>query len=98
MKLTKVMKARAKFLYNKWKDEGEGYGSIVGSCYSVLVYISLPKGHKAIDKDDENYNPDVNGGLTFSDGNVFGWDYGHFQNDMNVEEHIKNAIKYFKAL
>lgn len=110
MEKTKDMKEREECLGNKWKDEGEGYFSIVGSSAAgvmsamartgggsgCVAYIALPKGHKDIGKSYDDLDPEVNGGLTFGEGNVFGWDYAHFQNVGSPQEHIKNALKYFR--
>ena len=106
---TEVMKDRATHLGNEWKDEGEGYCSLiggrsvgmmamsmVGGGSGTVAYIALPKGHKDIGKSYDDLQPDVNGGLTFGSGNVFGWDYAHTFNHGSPKEHIKNALKYFK--
>ena len=61
-----------------------------------LIYIQLPKGHPDINKKYDNLEPDVNGGLTYSYGPLFGWDYCHAYNEGTPIEDIKNAIKYFK--
>lgn len=81
----------------KWKDEGSGYFSLIGHFFGVVAYIALPKGHPDIGKDYDELSPEVNGGLTFGVDNVFGWDYAHFQNSGTPEEHIKNALEYFKG-
>lgn len=109
---TKVMKEREKTLGVKWKDEGNGYFSLVGKNPSPgmaiamsfvdggsgeLAYIALPQGHPDIGKSYDDLEPDVNGGLTFAEGNVFGWDYAHVYNSGTPEQHIKNALKYFKS-
>ncbi len=99
MGLTKEMKEREESLGVKWKDEGNGYASLIGknSHLSILLaYIALPEGHPDIDQTYDGLNPDVNGGLTFGDGNVFGWDYGHYINQGTPEGDIKSALKYFK--
>lgn len=103
MRLTKAMEEREKATGNKWKDEGEGYYSLIGMFYGKVAYIALPKGHRDIGKDyDEictektNYGPNVNGGLTFSDENVFGWDYAHAFNSSTPENDIPKALKWFK--
>lgn len=81
---------------NKWKNEGEGYYSQTNHGFALCAYIKLPEGHEAIGMGYDSFNPDVNGGLTFGEDNVFGWDYAHAYNDMNVGTHIANAIQYFK--
>lgn len=97
--LTKAMSARVTFLCTEWKDEGDGFYSLIGQNPILgfpLVYIALPKGHPDIDKDYDKLDVEVNGGLTFGDDNVFGWDYGHFQNPGIPKKDIKNALKFFK--
>lgn len=96
--LTDAMKERTKFLGSKWTDEGDGYASLVGSYMSTLAYIAVPAGHPAIDDHYDDHDPEVNGGLTFSEGNVFGWDYAHAYNDGSPETDIPVALAYFRAL
>lgn len=95
-KKTGPMIDREKVTGKKWEDEGDGYASLQGVFYAVVCYISLPKGHPDIDKGYDELSPDVNGGLTFANGNVFGWDYGHAFNPGTPSEDIKSALKYFK--
>ncbi len=98
MKKTKLMKEREQAVGSEWKDEGDGYFSMTGSGFSGdVAYIALPKGHPDIEKGYDDLNPEVNGGLTFGDENIFGWDYGHCSNYGTPEEHIKNALDYFRA-
>lgn len=97
---TKAMKEREECLGVKWKDERDGYFSLI--CVSPtglgnVAYIALPKGHPDIGRDHNELSPEVNGGLTFGEGNVFGWDYMHYQNFGTPEGDIKKAIKYFKS-
>lgn len=97
MILTKAMKEIRKRLGFEWRDEGEGYRSFNAG---DLAYISLPKGHKDIGKDydsEDFYELVVNGGLTYCDNNVFGWDYKHYENSGTPETDIKRAIKFFKS-
>lgn len=95
--LTEEMKDRVGWLSDsKLKDEGNGYFSIYDLMNHKVAYIQLPKDHPDIGKDYDDFNPDVNGGLTYSKGPVFGWDYNHYHNDLNVEGHIKNALEYFR--
>ena len=97
MTKTEVMLEREKLLRVKWRDEGDGYFSLTGyGRFSAVAYVALPKGHIDIGKKYDDLEPDVNGGLTFGEDNVFGWDYSHFQNFGTPNEHIKNAIEYFK--
>jgi hypothetical protein len=100
--ITKEMQERADVTGGTWNHEGNGYFSLIGSgMMGQVAYISLPKGHKLIGKDYDaveeiNDGVNVNGGLTYGNGNIFGWDYAHASNDMNIAQHIKNAIKFFK--
>lgn len=102
MKITKAMKERANVVGGIWKDEGNGFASLVGHNpemfmgNSPLAYIKLPEDHPDAKKHYDDLNPDVNGGLTFGRDLIFGWDYAHNQNDFNVDKHIKNALRYFK--
>ena len=109
IKMNKEMKKREEYLGNKWKDEGDGYFSLVGKSEAGMIamafigsgsgevaYIALPEGHPDIGKGYDDLNPKVNGGLTFSQGNVFGWDYAHAYNYGTPTKDIKNAINYFK--
>lgn len=81
---------------------GDGYWSLTGyTSMAQVAYICLPKKHPDVGKDyydimDEDGGPDVNGGFTYSEGPVFGWDYAHAFNDMNIDKHVRNAIKFFK--
>ena len=112
MKMTEEMRERERTLNVDWEDEGEGYASMktynrnmvsamlitgIGIGSGGLVYIALPEGHPDIDGDYDELDPDVNGGLTFGSGNVFGWDYSHLENLGSPEEDLKNALEYFKA-
>jgi hypothetical protein len=100
--LTKAMKERAELLNAEWKDEGDGYFSLIGELHisfcgsHALAYIALPKGHPCIGKPYDDFSVDVNGGLTFGERNVFGWDYGHAYNDFDIPQHIANALSFFK--
>jgi hypothetical protein len=97
-RLTKAMINRADCLCEDWKDEGQNYFSLVGSTPHgrVVAYIALPKKHPDCNKHYHSFVPDVNGGLTYSDDNVYGWDYSHYTNDFDTAKHIKNALKYFR--
>ena len=98
MEYTKEMKERTETLGADWKDEGDGYYSLLGSTdFGFLVcYIAIPISHRLVGTEFDELDVDVNGGLTFSKGNVFGWDYAHNTNDYNYNQHIKNAIEFFK--
>jgi hypothetical protein len=77
---------------------GNGYRALVArGPFSVLAYIELPEDHPDVGKGYDGLCPEVNGGLTFAEGRVFGWDYNHAHNDMSVVEHVKNALEYFRA-
>lgn len=99
--MTDAMTERAQCLGAEWKDEGDGYFSLTGRARLGfrLVYVALPEGHQDIGTDYDNVgDPVVNGGLTFSESNVFGWDYGHYQNDEGEwEAHIQNALGHFRS-
>lgn len=98
MKLTEEMMERSKKFKAEWCDEGDGYGSLISrGCAGAVAYISLPENHPDIDKDYDDLSPDVNGGLTFARGNVFGWDFAHVSNRGTPQGDIKNALAYFKA-
>lgn len=90
------MKERRENVGGAWKDEGDGFFSLIGSNISPLAYVKLPKGHPDFNKDYNGLNPIVNGGLTFGVDGIFGWDYAHIHNDFNIDQHIKNALRYFK--
>jgi len=92
------LEKRQKFVGGTIEDEGNGYFSLVGcgGFSNIVAYIMLPKGHPDCNKDYDKLDPNVNGGLTYGDGRVYGWDYGHFQNYGTPSEDIKNALKYFR--
>ena len=91
------MKEREKATKNKFSIDDENYGILRGKFWRPVIYISLPEGHPDIGKKYYELEPEVNGGLTFGEDNVFGWDYGHYMNDFNFQLHIENALKYFKG-
>jgi hypothetical protein len=85
----------------EWNHVGNNYfvGLGHGPMGIRLVYIALPPNHPCInDHYDKHQDLEVNGGLTFGEGNVFGWDYGHAYNDHNYTADFDNALTYFKAL
>jgi hypothetical protein len=92
-----ILEARRKYVRGDIKDEGGGYRSLVGCACGPVAYIELPEGHPDIGRSYDDLDPDVNGGLTYARGRVFGWDYAHFDNDFNISQHIENALKYFRA-
>lgn len=93
-----VMQERADRVGVVWKDEGDGYfsGFGLGPMGIQLGYIALPDGHPAIHMDYDSLSPDVNGGLTWGKGRVFGWDYGHAYNYSNLSHDIPAALEYFR--
>jgi hypothetical protein len=104
MELTKAMKERAKTLGAEWRDEGDGYGSLSGVHSRMshqIAYISLPDGHPFMefdfnDPDSEVANSLVHGGITYTTGNVIGWDYAHAGDEDKVfdtRKDIDNALK-----
>jgi len=97
IKKTKEMIERENRTGNKFCIDRYGYGILKGYFFAEVIYISLPNGHPCINKDYLDEEVDVNGGLTFGKGNVFGWDYGHYKNIYNFKKDIKNAIDYFKS-
>lgn len=69
-----------------------------GNLRAELAYVAIPETHPDVGRDYDELEPDVNGGLTFGDGNVFGWDYGHgFENRTDVDGDIVRALAYFRA-
>lgn len=102
MTLTQAMIERAEFLGAPWCDEGGGYYSMstAGPCTGDVAYVAIPESHPFCGRsyhDLLNDGPNVNGGLTFGDGNVFGWDYGHAFNDGSPKADILRALAYFRA-
>jgi len=83
-----------------WQDEGAGYWSGKGFVSAAVAYVALPEGHPDCERDYSDevfYDLDVNGGLTFKDGNVFGWDYAHYENRTDVDGDIQRALAFFRA-
>jgi hypothetical protein len=96
-RITPEMQLRTKRGGVVWKNEGDGYFSGIGSgpLGVTLVYIALPPNHAAVGMKYGSLSPNVNGGLTFGDGHVFGWDYGHFENYSTPQQDIQDALVYF---
>jgi hypothetical protein len=94
------MKEREEKVGATWVDEGDGYFSLTGNTsFCQVAYIKIPDKHPLAGRrysDEVFYDVDVNGGLTYSEGTIYGWDYGHSDNNFEVVEHIKNAIDFFK--
>ncbi|MHA1868082.1 MAG: hypothetical protein ACTSXD_08435 [Candidatus Heimdallarchaeaceae archaeon] len=98
--ITNAMKERTKNVGVEWVDAGNGYyyGSGRNPRLGVdLSYIALPKGHPDIGIDYLTLDVDVNGGLTFQEDNVYGWDYGHAYNRYDYKGDIERALKFFKS-
>jgi len=96
-KAKEIMARRTRASGAEWKKEGGGYYSGVGVGFAELAYVALPLNHPDNNKDYHDLNPRVNGGLTFGEGNVYGWDYAHFENFGTPQGDIKTALKYFRA-
>lgn len=96
--MTNTMQERERTLGRVWYAEGEGFFSMVGAVFGTVCYIALPKNHPAIGKSYDDLCPDVNGGLTFAEENVFGWDYSHASNHNDVSGDVERALKYFKEM
>lgn len=97
------MKERTVRVGGEWKDEGDGYFSLrgrnpIGFGSGDLAYVAVPLNHPAVGKDYDDLSPDVNGGLTFAENNVFGWDYMHAFNTFDIDGDIANALDYFRSL
>lgn len=95
MQLTEAMQERAKTLRAEWKDEGDGFASLIGTAFqgSALVYLALPEG---VDTDGDE-EPEVNGGLTFGRGNVVGWDFAHGYNYGTPQGDLQTALAFYRA-
>ena len=95
------MQERAATLGREWKDAGGGYFTLLGLGFGGdVAYVAVPRSHPLVDHrydDLPNGGPDVNGGITFAEGNVFGWDYAHATNTSAPTEDIPAAIAWFKA-
>jgi len=104
MKKTEAMIEREECLHEKWReyDEDPRYAFLIGKGpFSLVAYIAIPPDHPMTDMDyydilNIDGGPRVNGGLTFSNGNVFGWDYGHLHNWSTPSADIAEALRYFK--
>lgn len=99
MILTKEMTERAHRLNAQWNEIKGGYATMVAQGpISRLAYVALPPEHPACGQGYDEHDPDVSGGLTFANGNVFGWDYGHAFNRDDVEGDLRRAIDYFSRI
>lgn len=88
------MEERIGTLGFEWKNEGDGYFSMNAG---DLAYVAIPENHPDVDNHYDNFDPDVNGGLTYGMGNVYGWDYKHAYNNGSPLEDIPAALEYFRA-
>ena len=74
-----------------------GYRSLMAAGpLATVAYVELPAGHPDSGKDYNAFRPRVNGGLTYGEGRVYGWDYGHAYNSSDVEMDVKVALRYFR--
>jgi len=97
MRLTEDMKERMNATHGEWKDEGNGYASMIGcGCMGVLAYIRLPARHPDIGKSYDDVDAPVNGGLTYGGNRIYGWDYMHAYNSGTPECDIEKALKFFR--
>lgn len=88
---------RAHIIGGEIIELGDGFRGLVGyGGFSTVAYIELPPGHPDIGKGYNDLDPEVNGGLTYAHGRVFGWDYGHAYNTGTPSEDMQNAYYYFK--
>lgn len=79
-------------------DLGHGYRGLVGhGLCGALAYIELPPNHPDVGKHYDDLECEVNGGLTYGNGRIFGWDYAHAENYSTPEIDMKNALRDFKA-
>jgi len=93
-----AMEEREKATNQKWIDKGDGYFTLQAQFFATVIYVAIPKENKCCGKGyDDFMDLEVNGGLTFANENVFGWDYGHAYNKFDFEGDIKRAIEYFKS-
>ena len=91
--MNEEMAERVMTLGEVWKDEGDGYFSMDAD---DLAYIALPEGHPDIGEYYGKFDPEVNGGLTFGEGNVFGWDYRPYGNHGSPADDIPVVLTYFR--
>ncbi|TRZ50618.1 MAG: hypothetical protein D4S01_06305 [Dehalococcoidia bacterium] len=64
-----------------------------------VAYVALPvEWELTVEERGAVHNVNVNGGVTFREGNVFGWDYGHAYNPGVPKEDIKEAVRFFKDM
>lgn len=109
--MTPEMKSRVEAVGGQWNDEGGGYWSLHGlGPVAAVAYVAIPEEHPLnnipycryslddcpIGVESIGGGPDVNGGLTFGHGNVFGWDYGHLSNRSDIVGDISRALEFFR--
>ena len=92
-----AMEERVEATGSEWKDRGDGYFVLEGDFFAKVIYVAIPKSHKLVGSSYSNLDIEVNGGITFAQENVFGWDYGHYGNSNDYEGDISRAIEYFKS-
>ena len=92
-----TLEVRQKYAGGNIINLGGGYRGLIGNGgYSPVAYIELPENHPDVGKKYSKLEPEVNGGLTFGAGRVYGWDYGHAYNNGTPKEDVQNALRYFK--
>lgn len=96
--MTNEMTERTERATVVWRDRGMGYFSGIGRAFALVAYVALPENHPAMNAEYDDFDIDVNGGLTFADGNVFGWDYAHGRNTYDVEGDINRALTFFMEM
>ena len=93
-----AMEEREETTGNKWVESGDGYFVLEGSFFAKVIYIAIPKDHPLCNPEDYlDFDVEVNGGLTFNNDNVFGWDYNHLHNGSDYKGDTERAIEYFKS-
>ena len=94
--MTEAMRERTRLCGVQWEDTADGYSLGQGHGMFPVSCIALPEDHPCIGLDYDLLHPNVNGGLTFSDDNVFGWDYGHASNVRNFDD-FDEALDFFRC-
>mgnify|MGYP001570952572 CR=1 FL=1 len=62
---------------------------------SVGLYLGVVQ-KLVTETEGYDYGPDVNGGITFQEDNVFGWDYAHYQNTFDFDGDFERALAWFR--
>ena len=100
--ITPAMAERAQKFSARWRfvDDLDYARLDAQGPFSPLVYIAIPTSHPLVGRDFESeefdYGPDVNGGITFQEDNVFGWDYAHYQNTFDFDGDFERALAWFR--